>query len=126
MAGGRPTKYEAEFAEQARKLSLLGATDEELADFFDVNVATLNRWKKSHPEFCASIKEGKRVADAEVAHSLYQRALNGDTTAAIFWLKNRRKQNWRDKQEIDHGVTDELAEVMKAIDGRTRGLPSGD
>lgn len=126
MAGGRPTKYEAEFAEQALKLSLLGATDEELADFFDVNVATLNRWKKSHPEFCASIKEGKRVADAEVAHSLYQRALNGDTTAAIFWLKNRRKQNWRDKQEIDHGVTDELAEVMKAIDGRTRGLPSGD
>ena len=42
---GRPTKYKHEYAEQTYKLCLLGATDEEIANFFDVNVATINRWK---------------------------------------------------------------------------------
>lgn len=72
---GRPTEYTLEYCEQVEKLCKLGATDKEIADFFDVDEATVNRWKLEHNEFRESIKAGKIKADAEVAHSLYKRAL---------------------------------------------------
>lgn len=122
---GRPTAYKPTHAKQAEKLCALGATDVELADFFEVEVRTIYRWKAEHEAFCQALKVGKDVADERVTRSLYARA-NGyehdevdirviegkivqtdirkhyppDTTAAIFWLKNRRKEEWRDK--IDH------------------------
>lgn len=124
--GGRPTKYKDEFAEQARKLCLLGATDAELADFFEVDESTINNWKIEHIEFLESIKKGKGIADANVADRLYQRALGyeheevklfqyqgdvireevikhypPDTTSAIFWLKNRQKDKWRDMKQSE-------------------------
>ncbi|WP_343225927.1 helix-turn-helix domain-containing protein [Luteolibacter marinus] len=124
---GRPSRYREEFAEQARKLCRLGATDKELAEFFGVDVATLNRWKQRHAEFCESLKDGKCQADAEVADRLFKRATgyshedtkilqnNGapvivptvkhyppDTVACIFWLKNRRPDLWRDKVGLEH------------------------
>jgi len=124
---GRPTDYDPEYNEQVKKLCLLGATDKELADFFNVCEATINNWKDAHPEFLESIKRGKDIADAEVASKLYHRALGysheavqicadaktgsehivpyvkhypPDTAAAIFWLKNRRKADWRDKMTL--------------------------
>lgn len=122
--GGRPTKYKAAYAKQVFKLCLLGATDDDIAEFFDVAVSTVNLWKLEHPKFSESIKAGKTKADAEVAESLRHRALGyshadvdirvvegeivetpitkhypPDTAAAIFWLKNRQKKDWRDKQE---------------------------
>lgn len=125
-AVGRPTTYQATFAEQAEKLCLLGATDVELADFFGIHVATLYRWKIEFPKFCEAIKSAKDVADERVERSLYQRAIGytfesekvfqfqgaivraatrehvpPDTTAMIFWLKNRRSADWRDKRELD-------------------------
>ncbi len=72
---GRPTKYEEKYAEQAYKLCLLGATDEEMANFFEVAESTINLWKKDYPQFSESIKKGKQVADGNVADRLYQRAL---------------------------------------------------
>lgn len=72
---GRPTDYREEFCEQAEKLCKLGATDAELADFFDVVESTINLWKTEHSEFSESIKKGKTLADANVAERLYQRAL---------------------------------------------------
>ena len=127
---GRPTKYKPEFIEQAKKLCALGATDIELADFFEVEVRTLYRWKGEHPEFCQSLKVGKDVADDRVERSLFSRAtgyehdevdirvIGGDivqtpvrkfyppdTTAAIFWLKNRRGADWREKQDVQHSGT---------------------
>ena len=127
MEQGRPTKYKPEFDELVYKYCLLGATDEELATFLDVDVATVNRWKSTHPSFCESIKKGKEVADSEVAAKLFHRATGyscpdiitatfegkitdiqevvkhypPDTTAAIFWLKNRQSGKWRDKQVLD-------------------------
>ena len=125
MAGGRPSGFKAEFTEQAEKLAKLGATDMEIADFFEVDVRTINRWKISFPEFCQALKAGKDVADDKVIRSLFQRATGfeheavkifmpanatvpihtnyrefvvPDTTACIFWLKNRRPDEWRDKQ----------------------------
>lgn len=114
---------------QAEKFCKLGATDKELADFFDIAESTLNLWKTEHPKFMESIKKGKEQADAEVAEKLFKRATGyshpdvdikvvndeivttrltkhypPDTAAAIFWLKNRQKKKWRDK--IEQGFTD--------------------
>lgn len=126
--GGRPPEFREEFCELGRNYALLGATDAEMAEFFGVSERTVNRWKVKFPEFCQSIKEGKRQADAKVASRLFERACGfshqdtkfatfegqitdsqeytkhypPDTTAAIFWLKNRDPQRWRDK--IDHEV----------------------
>ena len=121
---GRPSKYKPEYAEQARKLCLLGATDADMADFFEIAESTLNEWKREFLEFSESIKKGKMLADANVADRLYQRAMGyeapdvdirvvdgqiietpltkyypPDTPAAIFWLKNRQRGKWRDKVE---------------------------
>ena len=59
MPAGRPTNYRDEYAQQAGKLAKLGATDKELADFFDVTTTTINNWKVNFPEFLASLKMGK-------------------------------------------------------------------
>ncbi|MGY8635822.1 hypothetical protein RAD15_25460 [Bradyrhizobium sp. 14AA] len=71
---GRPSDYHIEYAEQAAKLCRLGATDEEIADFFK-DVRTINRWKIDHPDFCQALKDGKLVSDMDVADRLHQRAL---------------------------------------------------
>lgn len=71
---GRPTEYKEEYNEQVVKLCRLGATDKEIADFFDVTEQTINNWKSAHPLFFESIKKGKVLADAEIANSLYHRA----------------------------------------------------
>lgn len=75
---GRKSSYQDTFANQALKLALLGAKDEELADFFGVDVSTINRWKKKYPEFCESLKKGKDIADSNVASKLYNRAIGYD------------------------------------------------
>jgi len=128
MAGGRPTKYKAEYAKQTKKLCELGATDMQLADFFDVDVATINRWKLKHKLFCESLKIGKNTPNDLVERSLYQRAIgyshdeddirvvNGeltitptvkhyppDTTACFFWLQNREPEKYRKNPEPDQG-----------------------
>ena len=124
---GRPSLYRPEYAEQARKICLLGATDAELASVFGVSESTLNLWKTEHPEFSESITRGKLLADAEVADRLYQRALGyshpavkimtvanqvtreeyvehypPDTPAASLWLRNRQPAKWRDKTQQEH------------------------
>lgn len=130
MPAGRPSKFKEEYVEQVEKLCLLGATDEQIADFFHVADSTISLWKKTIPEFSEALKRGKLEADATVAQSLYKRAngytvkdvvkifsyegvafasdpydekLPPDTTACIFWLKNRQPDQWREKtvQELE-------------------------
>jgi hypothetical protein len=123
---GRPTLYKDTHPAHAFKLCLLGARDADLASFFEVNVDTIYEWKRVHPPFSDALKDGKEQADARVAESLFHRALGykhdaikifadpktgkehivsytehypPDTTAAIFWLKNRRPDLWRDRHE---------------------------
>ncbi|SDQ98751.1 hypothetical protein SAMN05428982_2761 [Pseudoxanthomonas sp. CF385] len=141
---GRPTKYRPEFAEQARKLALLGFTDEKMADFFEVEVRTIYRWKAEHAQFCQAVKAGKDDADATVANTLYRSALGGGTvtevkqetdadgkvihrktvkelpanvTAQIFWLKNRQPQQWREKVIVEDATPPEvIAETAARFD----------
>jgi hypothetical protein len=113
-AVGRPTKYLPEYNEQVIKLCKLGATDEELADFFNVAESTINLWKIKEPEFSESIKKGKIIADCEEEELKVVALGNGlgsevqrhqvikhyppDTAAAFIWLKNRRA--WKDKVDV--------------------------
>jgi hypothetical protein len=69
--GGRPSKYQPEFADQAAKLCMLGATDAALADFFKVSERTIERWRISEPEFCRALKRSKEMADSLVERSLF-------------------------------------------------------
>lgn len=111
-----------------------GLTDKEMADKLGIDKSNFNVWKKKHPDFFEKLKEGKNEADKQVEQSLFKMATGfyydaekpvvvstGDFTsevqianyqefykpvpvAAIFWLKNRQPEKWRDKQEI--GLTD--------------------
>lgn len=67
---GRPTKYKLEYDDQAYKLCLLGATDKEIADFFEVSESTINEWKLEFESFSESIREGKELSDMKVVSSL--------------------------------------------------------
>lgn len=105
---GRPSKYKPEYAEQAHKFALVGLTDVQMADYFEVSESTFSLWKNEYPELSEALKSGRQAADANVGKSLYSKALDGDTTAAIFWLKNRQRANWRDRHEVEHTGTIDL------------------
>lgn len=120
----RPEKWDDKFLAATEIACRLGATDMELADALGVSVRTINYWRAKKPEFAAAMKAGKDVADERVVRSLFSRAtgyecdevdirvVNGevvktpirkiyppDSTAMIFWLKNRKPKEWRDKIE---------------------------
>lgn len=157
---GRPTDFREKYIEEAYKLCLLGATDKEIADFFDVNPDTIYEWKKVYPEFSESIKKGKEVADCHLAHKLLNRAEGAewteetafkvkkieygedgrkvseteevitvpikkaappDTTALIFWLKNRKSSKWRDRQEQE--VTHKFEPLVVNVNGGSEPPP---
>jgi hypothetical protein len=108
--------YQPEMNEKVYRFSLLGMTEKEMAEFFDIAESTFWDWKRRYPEFNEALKKGKEVADSRVAESLYQRAIGyhhkdvdirvvdgqiiqtpiekhypPETSAAIFWLKNRSR-----------------------------------
>jgi hypothetical protein len=131
---GRPTLYREEYCALARNYCLLGATNDDLARMFDVSPATIDNWLAEHSEFLGSVKEGREEADAKVAARLFSRAVGydnpnavkifmpagasapvyapytehhpPDTTAQIFWLKNRQRGKWRDKHDHEVGGPD--------------------
>lgn len=125
-SAGRPSEYKPEYAAVAKKLCELGATDSDLAHAFEVSRSTIFTWRATHPDFLDACEVGKQAADDRVVRSLYERA-NGysydsckiflpkdapapvivpyvehvppSDTAAIFWLKNRRPKEWRDRSQ---------------------------
>lgn len=145
---GRPATYEDRFAAMAEAHCKLGATDADLADLFGVTVMAIKNWMSRHPEFGAAVRHGKaEVFDPKVERSLAQKALGysvdveevkilqsgrevrytirkhypPDTTACIFWLKNRNPQQWRDVQdhrhtgklELEKLTSEELLDMLK-------------
>lgn len=129
---GQPTKYDPDIhPEYVKALAIEGLTNEEIAKKIGVALSTLQGWINKYPEFLEAIKEGKEPANAKVEMALYKKALGfevtetralvvgtgeyaqveyveetryipPDNTACIFWLKNRRPDKWRDKQEVEH------------------------
>ena len=76
-----------------------GLTDEQIAHNMGITAKTLYVWKNEYSDICEALKKGKEVGDYQVENALLNKALGGDTTAQIFWLKNRRPDKWRDKPE---------------------------
>lgn len=101
-----------------------GLTDEQIAYNIGITAKTLYEWKKQYSEICEALKKGKEVVDRQVENALLKRALGyeydeitmeygketkrvtkqvvPDVTAQIFWLKNRKPDQWRDKRDIEH------------------------
>lgn len=141
---GRPTKYKPEYDELARKLCMLrvSPTDDDLAEFFEVDLATINKWKIKHPSFGEAIKEGKERTDMRIIAAFSQRAQgyshpdeqifcqNGkvtrvkttkhyppDTAACTIWLRNRQGWSGGDKDEGKSAekMIEALAEIAKLL-----------
>lgn len=112
-----------------------GLTDEQIANSMGVNKATLYRWKEKYCDICNALKRGKEVVDRQVENALLKRALGytyeeityeggaetkrvvkevvPDTTAQIFWLKNRKREAWADRQniELSQPIDDSIKEM---------------
>ena len=125
-----------------------GLTDEQIAKNMGIRTSTIYEWKKKFPEITEALKKGKEVIDREVENKLYQRAVGyeyketkkivdadgkkrieevtkqvpPDTTAQIFWLKNRKPDTWRDKQRLEHtgkdGEAIQVESVREKIESR--------
>ena len=91
-----------------------GLIDDQIAKNCDINVATLYDWKKRYPKIAEALKKNKEIVDYEVENALRDKALSGDVTAQIFWLKNRRPDKWRDKQ-LDGKIRSEENNLLEAI-----------
>lgn len=117
-----------------------GLTDEQIAKNIGISRASLYEWKKKEVDIFDALKKGKEVIDFEVENALLKRALGytitieeekldkygdvhtlkkdvhvpGDTTAMIFWLKNRRKEQWREKVEVVK-TDDDLQKINKNV-----------
>lgn len=120
-----------------------GLLDGQIAKNMGISEATYYLYKKNHPEIKEALRKGKEVVDFEVENALYKRAIGytiriteqkidkegcvhdcerdlhipGDVTAQIFWLKNRKRMQWRDKVEYsnDGGEINKLDELLKEI-----------
>lgn len=121
-----------------------GLTDKQVAHNMNIAESTLHEWKKKYSVLSESLKRGKEVVDRQVENALLKRALGyefkettqeltedgmrvtkviikqqaPDTTAQIFWLKNRKPQEWRDKQETEisgHIRTDKLDSILTQL-----------
>lgn len=108
-----------------------GLTDEQIAHNMGIGYSTLQTWKSKYQEIRDTLKRGKEVIDRQVENALLKRALGyqydevtkeivedgsgrlmvtkvvtkevqPDVTAQIFWLKNRKPSEWRDKQQMEH------------------------
>lgn len=118
---GRKTKYD-DFIDR-KGLVLVegwardGLTDLQIAKNIGVAMSTFCDWKNKHPEFSEALKRSKEVADYEVESALFKKAKMGDVTAQIFWLKNRKPKQWRDKVSfVDETQLAKLDEMVATIE----------
>jgi hypothetical protein len=151
---GQPTLYKPDYCTQAHNYCLLGATNEDLAGFFDVTRRTIDNWIATHPDFATAVRSGRTVADMRVARCLYERAVGWqqtvertvlhqgeekvlknvmnhppDARACIFWLRNRRRESWGDCAPVLGDHSDDLIAELDAAGECARrelGRPSTD
>lgn len=103
-----------------------GLTDAQIMNNMGISNWTFYEWKNKHPEISEALKKTKEIVDYEVENALLQNAMKGNVTAQIFWLKNRKKNEWREKielptnpeqlnkvQELLHKLTEEAQNDLK-------------
>lgn len=97
-----------------------GLDDEQIArDKVGVSRQTLYNWRKKYEEIDEALRMGKDVADRQVENALFKAAIEGNVTAIIFWLKNRKPDKWRDMKNIDANIESikKLDQILGSIDG---------
>lgn len=94
-----------------------GLTNEQIANNMGINVKTLYDWKNKNSNISNVLKRSRAVVDFEVENALLKNAMEGNVTAQIFWLKNRKKEQWREKIEYttDNLEVSKLDELLKEI-----------
>lgn len=94
-----------------------GLSEDQIAKNMGITRPTLWDWKKKELNIFNALKKGKEVVDFEVENALYKNALEGNVTAQIFWLKNRRKEQWREKVEppSDPNELSKVEELLNKI-----------
>lgn len=103
-AGGRGISgYTSEYNEQAYNYCLLGATNETLAQFFEVSATTIKKWIKKYPGFMESVRKGKKLADMQVARSLFRRAV-GYSYEQVVSEFVRVADNQEEPEKVTHTV----------------------
>lgn len=154
---GRPSGYNPRYARIAFRMCLIGATDEHIAKAFDVSIRQFYEWKKTYPALLQALKEAREEADNRVVESLYKRACGythkavkifmhegkpvyapytehypPDTGAAAFWLKNRQREHWKDRRDVETTAVeppgtakrreDLIAILMTMLDAKARAV----
>jgi hypothetical protein len=138
--GGRPSDYTEDMCGLVATSIEDGATWDAIAKACGCAVSTAKRWAAEHEEFSDAVKTAKGICDDLVERSLFRKATGytmkqqtfdkrtgkiksveinvpADTIACIFFLKNRRPADWRDKHEItgvDGGPIQPVAMVPTA------------
>lgn len=121
MPAGRPTKYRAEMCKEVVELGKEGASLHEIALQLDIHYDTLNEWRKEKPEFSEAIKKAQANAqgwwEQKGRLATIGQVDNFNATAFIFNMKNRFKEDWRDKQEVEnkHDLSDPLSDLFAEI-----------
>ena len=80
-----------------------GLSKEQIAENMGICRDTLYEWEKKFTDISDALKKGREVADRNVENALYKNAMSGNIAAQIFWLKNRKPNKWKDKQNMDLG-----------------------
>jgi DNA-binding XRE family transcriptional regulator len=119
---GRKSKYDDFLAQDGLVLvtgwARNGLTDEQIAQNIGITRSTLYEWKNKYSDFSDALKKSKEYCDIQVENALYKKALMGDTTAMIFWLKNRQSDRWRDKVANDMNMKIESDGFIEALRGK--------
>lgn len=100
-----------------------GLSDVQIASNMNISRSTLNEWKKKYSDISDTLKKGKEIVDYEVENALLQSALKGNVTAQIFWLKNRKPNEWREKREVEISNEEQSSSMNQLIQSlnQTRG-----
>jgi ACT domain-containing protein len=92
-----------------------GLTDEQIANNLDISTSTFYEYKNKYSEFSESLKKGKEIIDFEVENALLKNALDGNVTAQIYWLNNRKPKQWKNKRENTENNKEEISKVEQIL-----------
>jgi hypothetical protein len=100
---------------RVESVAAMGGTNDQIAEALGVAKRTLDAIRKRQPEVDEAVQRGKDKADLQVVAALYKKAMAGDTTAMIFWLKNRRREEWGDRYDVAHSGKIDSALTIKVV-----------
>ncbi len=92
-----------------------GLTDEQIAEKMGISRKTLSEWKNKYGDIGDTLKRSKEIVDIEVENTLLELAKQGNITAIIFWLKNRKPKAWRDKPIEESENNGKLEDIIRGL-----------